>query len=322
MAALRYCRLAGTLSLALMASPVFGETVETLTSANFAKRIQADIILVKFYAPWCGHCKAMAPAYEEAAQILAKNSPVVPLAKVDATVEPQITQGQNVKGYPTLKIFKRGVASDYGGPRDAAGIIKYMKEQVGSAASVTMDTASSGATGSASETVTLIARMCRDQTCNDAQFPMIDYDENEKKCLCAAHPCWNDDGKAHSCDLEGEFPHLSFSYTKEGQLECGCRKEPHYMSKYIAQVKCPGEHCDNPEFPIVDYQPEAEENYGTIKSKCVCRAHPCHDLDGVKHECSGNEFPILNYREEVSADGGIKKICECKAPVGKKKDEL
>ena len=48
-------------------------------------------------------------------------------------------------------------------------------------------------------------------------FPMIDYDENDNKCLCAAHPCWDDDGKHHSCNSE-EAPHLKFSYTQDQTL--------------------------------------------------------------------------------------------------------
>jgi len=296
----------GALLLASIASSALGETVETLTSATFNERIQSDILLVKFYAPWCGHCKAMAPAYEEAAQRLAKESPPIPLGKVDATVEPQLAQSQGIQGYPTLKIFRRGSASEYGGPRDADGIVKYMKEQVG-----TGSQAASVAVADTGDAAYLVARLCRDQACNSAEFPILDYDENQNKCVCAAHPCWDDNGKEHACSGD-EFPHLTFTYNKEGTLECGCRKEPFYNNVYIAKVKCPGEHCESPDHPIVDYSPK--------DNKCVCKAHPCHDVDGVRHECSDPKFPILFYREE-NAGGGVKKICECKASIGKKKAE-
>uniref|UniRef100_UPI00398ED248 protein disulfide-isomerase A4 n=1 Tax=Pristiophorus japonicus TaxID=55135 RepID=UPI00398ED248 len=91
----------------------------------------ADIILVEFYAPWCGHCKKLAPLYEEAAQVLSKRSVPILLAKVDATTEPKIANKYQVTGYPTLKIFRKGKPFEYNGPRDTQGITEYMIEQAG-----------------------------------------------------------------------------------------------------------------------------------------------------------------------------------------------
>lgn len=59
-----------------------------------------------------------------------KNDGVM-LAKVDATVESGLGSRFGVSGYPTLKVFRHGVASEYKGPRDAAGIAAYMRKQVG-----------------------------------------------------------------------------------------------------------------------------------------------------------------------------------------------
>jgi len=299
-------KLVVALSLSLAVSSVLGEFAQTLTKSNFDQMIMSDIILVKFYAPWCGHCKAMAPAYEEAAEKLSEQG--IPLAKVDGTEEPEITQAQSVKGFPTLKVFRKGVASDYTGPRDMDGIVRYITEAAGS---------ESAAVASPSDadhvSPLLMAKLCQDQNCVDENYPIIDYNEDTKKCHCAAHPCWNDEGSAHACH-DPENPHLTFSYTKALKLECGCKKEPHYMSQYIAQVKCPGQHCDDGINGVLDFVPE--------ENKCICRPHPCHSIGGVKHECGNPKFPILAYREEKK-NGVVKQVCECKAAFHKKVvDEL
>jgi protein disulfide-isomerase A6 len=81
----------------------------------------------QFYAPWCGHCKTLAPEWEEAAQKLSGN---VKLGMVDATVHESIAQTYQIKGFPTIKLFPAGpkkTPQDYQGPRDAQGIVEYGK---------------------------------------------------------------------------------------------------------------------------------------------------------------------------------------------------
>jgi len=304
--------LVGALALMLVVSPVWGESVETLTSANFEQRVnEADIIVVKFYAPWCGHCKAMAPAYEEAARRLLSHNPPIPLAKVDATQEPGITQEHGVRGFPTLKIFRKGVASDYGGPRDADGIVSYMEKQVQD-----MPIASSAQGGgnpwdhAKGPSPLLMSRMCRDQTCGSDEFPLLDYDLNENRCVCAQHPCWDDNGKVHSCLTPG-FPHIHMIYHEDGRLECSCNQNPQYSSTFIARHKCAGHKCEQEEFPILDFSPE--------ENRCACKKNPCHDMAGVKHQCSDPAFPVLIYREENNPDGSIKQLCECRKRIIDKK---
>ncbi|KAL6100298.1 uncharacterized protein ACO6RY_01937 [Pungitius sinensis] len=88
-----------------------------------------ETMLVKFYAPWCGHCKKLAPEFEKAATRL---KGTVQLAKVDCTAHSETCARFGVSGYPTLKIFRNGRDSaPYDGPRSADGIYHYMKKQTG-----------------------------------------------------------------------------------------------------------------------------------------------------------------------------------------------
>ncbi len=104
-----------------------------LKDSNFDNEIrQHDVALVEFFAPWCGHCKRLAPEYEVAATKLKRDENPVTLIKVDCTVETKVCGKYGVSGYPTLKIFKAGeVFSDYQGPREADGIVKYMRTKAG-----------------------------------------------------------------------------------------------------------------------------------------------------------------------------------------------
>jgi protein disulfide-isomerase A1 len=99
-----------------------------LTASNFDSIVNGEpIILVEFFAPWCGHCKALAPHYEEAATALKDKS--IKLAKVDCVDEADLCQLKGIQGYPTLKVYRKGEPTEYSGPRKADGIISYMIKQ-------------------------------------------------------------------------------------------------------------------------------------------------------------------------------------------------
>ncbi|EGS17411.1 uncharacterized protein CTHT_0067360 [Thermochaetoides thermophila DSM 1495] len=99
-----------------------------------------DLVLAEFFAPWCGHCKALAPEYEEAATNLKDKN--IKLVKVDCTEETELCQEHGVEGYPTLKVF-RGLdnVTPYKGQRKAAAITSYMiKQSLPAVSDVTKDT--------------------------------------------------------------------------------------------------------------------------------------------------------------------------------------
>jgi len=132
---MRYTVLFLFVALAFAATPEKDGDVLVLTSSTFDEVVNNnDLVVVEFYAPWCGHCKKLTPEWGQAATRLLKNDPPVLLAKVDCTVETELQSRFDVKGYPTIKIFRRGTPSEYSGPRVADGIVSYVEKQAGPSA--------------------------------------------------------------------------------------------------------------------------------------------------------------------------------------------
>lgn len=103
-------------------------TVVTLGSSNFRPAIQDPanpFWLLKLYAPWCGHCKKLAPVLDAVAPYLAGQ---MAIGKVDCTVEKKLCDEFGVRGYPTLKFSYDGEIYDYPGGRSKDEIIAFSEK--------------------------------------------------------------------------------------------------------------------------------------------------------------------------------------------------
>jgi len=125
-------------AIAAVASAEFTKEdgVLVLGESDFDDAVKAhDYLLAEFYAPWCGHCKSLAPEYAKAAKALADQENIA-LAKIDATEHGELAKRFGVRGYPTLKWFKKDPenALEYCGGRKEPEIVSWIKKKTGPAA--------------------------------------------------------------------------------------------------------------------------------------------------------------------------------------------
>ncbi|WOL11942.1 protein disulfide isomerase-like 5-2 [Canna indica] len=106
-------------------------TVIELDDTTFDWGISAfDLILVDFYAPWCGHCQRLAPELDAAAPMLAQLQKPIMIAKINADKYRKLAEKYEIDGFPTMKLFMHGVPVDYTGPRKAELLVRFLKKFV------------------------------------------------------------------------------------------------------------------------------------------------------------------------------------------------
>lgn len=129
------CALVTSLWGVVRGSDLYKDNVVKYDEAAFQEAVGKTAHFVKFFAPWCGHCKRLAPTWDELAEEYneAKGGNKVIIAKVDCTVDTSLCADQGITGYPTLKFFKEGSKEGvkYRGPRDLISLEAFIAESLG-----------------------------------------------------------------------------------------------------------------------------------------------------------------------------------------------
>jgi protein disulfide-isomerase A1 len=108
--------------------------VVVLTASIFSTFLASHLhVMVEFYAPWWGHCQALAPDYAAAAAHLATHHSQddLSLAKVDATEDTDLAQNYDVQGFPTILFVIDGIPKDYTGARTRDAIVTWIDKKLG-----------------------------------------------------------------------------------------------------------------------------------------------------------------------------------------------
>jgi protein disulfide-isomerase-like protein len=106
--------------------------VVTLRDDTFEDFIKyKGTLMIKLYAPWCGHCKKFAPEYEKAASIIKQQSKGYVLADIDCETNPKAKSYFNVSSFPTIKFIHNGTVEDYNDDRTAQAVLRFFEKKLG-----------------------------------------------------------------------------------------------------------------------------------------------------------------------------------------------
>lgn len=109
------------------------DSVARLTGNSFEHAIEKGVTIVKFFAPWCGHCKRLAPTWDDLATKFIGNLNVK-VAKVDCTLSDnkELCSSQEVDGFPTIFLYKNGdKVTEYNGNRSLDDLVNFVNRYRG-----------------------------------------------------------------------------------------------------------------------------------------------------------------------------------------------
>merc|ERR1712048_97072 len=119
-----------TAAIALLFSSYATAAVPSLTPANYDSMTDGKTVFIKFFAPWCGHCKKMAPDWEKLSAEWEGND-IGLVAEVDCTADGKpLCDANGVRGFPTLKYGDPNALDDYQGGRTFDAFNSFAKENL------------------------------------------------------------------------------------------------------------------------------------------------------------------------------------------------
>ncbi|KZV44823.1 thioredoxin family protein [Dorcoceras hygrometricum] len=195
-----------------------------LNPNNFNSKVvnSNSVVLVEFFAPWCGHCQALTPTWEKAASVL---KGVATVAALDADAHKSLAQEYGIRGFPTIKVFAPGKPPvDYQGARDVKPIAEFALQQIKALLKERLNGKSTGGSSQkseASESVELNSRNFDELVLKSKELWIVEFFAPWCGHCKKLAPEW----KKAATNLKGQV--------KLGHVDCDAEKS--LMSRYNVQ---------------------------------------------------------------------------------------